>query len=121
MINNDVRLIGRLGKDAIINEHEGKKVANFSIATNNTWKDKNTGEKKEDVEWHQCTLWGNENVMPFLKKGTEIAIGGALRYKQRELTNEKGEKVNVDIAYIHIEPDKLLLLAGKKDSTAAGD
>ena len=56
---NKAILIGRLGKDPEIRyTQDGRAVANFSIATNEEWKDKNTGEKKERTEWHRIVAFG---------------------------------------------------------------
>ena len=92
---NKVLLIGRLGADPEIKQMvNGKSVARMSIATSNTWKDKNTGEKKEKTEWHRVVIF-NEGlvkvVQQYVKKGAQVYIEG-------QLTNRKwkDEKTGVD-------------------------
>ena len=79
---NKVLLIGRLGADPEIKQMvNGKSVARFSLATSNTWKDKNTGEKKEKTEWHRIVIF-NEGlvkvVQQYVKKGSQVYIEGQL-------------------------------------------
>ena len=79
---NKVLLIGRLGADPEIKQMvNGKSVARLSLATSNTWKDKNTGEKKEKTEWHRIVIF-NEGlvgvVQQYLKKGANIYVEGQL-------------------------------------------
>ena len=79
---NKVLLIGRLGADPEIKQMvNGKSVARLSIATSNTWKDKNTGEKKEKTEWHRVVIFneGLVNVVQhYVKKGAQVYIEGQL-------------------------------------------
>ena len=79
---NKVLLIGRLGADPDIKQMvNGKSVARLSLATSNTWKDKNTGERKEKTEWHRVVIF-NEGlvnvVQQYVKKGTQVYIEGQL-------------------------------------------
>ena len=79
---NKVLLIGRLGADPEVKQMvSGKNVARLSIATSNTWKDKNTGEKKEKTEWHRVVIF-NEGlinvVQQYVKKGAQVYIEGQL-------------------------------------------
>ena len=79
---NKVLLIGRLGADPEIKQMVNwKSVARLSIATSNTWKDKNTGEKKEKTEWHRVVIF-NEGlvnvVQQYVKKGAQVYIEGQL-------------------------------------------
>tara|TARA_Y100001970_G_scaffold203265_1_gene247421 strand:- start:352 stop:810 length:459 start_codon:yes stop_codon:yes gene_type:complete len=92
---NKVLLIGRLGADPEIKQMvNGKNVARLSIATSNTWKDKNTGEKKEKTEWHRIVIF-NEGlvnvVQQYVKKGTQVYIEGQLTTRKW-----KDEKSGVD-------------------------
>ena len=79
---NKVLLIGRLGADPEIKQMvNGKSVARFSLATSQTWKDKNTGERKEKTEWHRVVVFneGLVNVVKqYLKKGAQVYIEGQL-------------------------------------------
>ena len=79
---NKVLLIGRLGADPEIKQMvNGKSVARLSLATSNTWKDKNSGEKKEKTEWHRIVIF-NEGlvnvVQQYVKKGAQVYIEGQL-------------------------------------------
>ena len=79
---NKVLLIGRLGTDPDIKQMvNGKSVARLSLATSNTWKDKNTGERKEKTEWHRVVIF-NEGlvnvVQQYVKKGAQVYIEGQL-------------------------------------------
>lgn len=81
-LKNKVNLIGNLGKDVdIIETKNGKKLARFSIATNDAYKDKE-GERQTDTQWHRITAWGKtaEMMALLLKKGNEVAIEGRLAY-----------------------------------------
>ncbi|MAH53421.1 MAG: single-stranded DNA-binding protein [Pelagibacteraceae bacterium] len=88
---NKVLLIGRLGADPEVKQMaNGKSVARFSLATSNTWKDKNTGERKEKTEWHRIVIF-NEGlvnvVQQYVKKGAQVYIEGQLT--TRKWTDEK--------------------------------
>ena len=79
---NKVQLIGRLGADPEIKQMvNGKSVARLSLATSQSWKDKNTGEKKEKTEWHRIVVF-NEGlvnvVQQYLKKGAQIYVEGQI-------------------------------------------
>ena len=92
---NKVLLIGRLGADPEIKQMvNGKSIARFSLATSNTWKDKNTGERKEKTEWHRVVIF-NEGlvniVQQYVKKGTQVYIEGQLTTRKW-----KDEKSNLD-------------------------
>ena len=88
---NKVLLIGRLGADPEIKQMvNGKNVARLSLATSNTWKDKNTGEKKEKTEWHRVVIF-NEGlinvIQQYVKKGAQVYVEGQLT--TRKWTDEK--------------------------------
>ena len=92
---NKVLLIGRLGADPEVKQMvNGKNVARLSLATSNTWKDKNTGEKKEKTEWHRVVIF-NEGlvnvVQQYVKKGTQVYIEGQLTTRKW-----KDEKAGID-------------------------
>ena len=80
---NKVLLIGRLGNDPEIKQMtNGKNVARLSVATSETWKDKNSGERKEKTEWHRVVIF-NEGlvgvVQQYLKKGSQVYIEGQIQ------------------------------------------
>ena len=92
---NKVLLIGRLGADPEIKQMvNGKSVARLSLATSQTWKDKNTGEKKEKTEWHRIVIFneGLVNVIQqYVKKGAQVYIEGQLTTRKW-----KDEKTGTD-------------------------
>tara|TARA_B100000965_G_scaffold325212_1_gene287416 strand:+ start:80 stop:538 length:459 start_codon:yes stop_codon:yes gene_type:complete len=92
---NKVLLIGRLGADPDIKQMvNGKSVARLSLATSNSWKDKNTGEKKEKTEWHRIVVFneGLINVIKqYVKKGAQVYIEGQLTTRKW-----RDEKAGVD-------------------------
>ena len=84
--------VGNLGKDPEIRFlPSGQSVVNFSIATSRRWKDKDSGEKKEETEWHNCEAWGKlaEIIGEYLKKGSKIAIEGRLKTTMYEKDGHK--------------------------------
>lgn len=84
---NKVILVGRLGKDPEVRHLEnGATVANFSIATSETYKDRTTGERREQTEWHNIVLWRGlaEVVEKYVKKGDMIYVEGKLRTRSWE-------------------------------------
>lgn len=83
---NKVILIGNLGADPEVKSFQnGGKIANLRIATSQSWKDKNTGERREATEWHSVVLSGDGLVAVaerFLKKGSKVYIEGQLRTRK---------------------------------------
>ena len=91
---NKVLLIGRVGNDPEIKKMQnGKSVARLSVATSETWKDKNTGERKEKTEWHRVVIF-NEGlvsvVQKYLKKGAMVYIEGQLN--TNKYTDSSGQE-----------------------------
>jgi len=93
---NKVQLIGRLGADPDIKQMvNGKSVARLSLATSQSWKDRNSGEKKEKTEWHRIVVF-NEGlvnvVQQYLKKGAQVYIEGQLstrKWKDEQTGQDK--------------------------------
>lgn len=84
---NKVILVGRLGKDPEVrNLENGATVANFTMATSETYRDKTTGEKKEITDWHNIVLWRGlaEIAQKYLHKGDMIYVEGKLRTRSWE-------------------------------------
>jgi single-strand DNA-binding protein len=78
---NKVTLIGHVGQDPELkNTTSGSSVCNFSLATNETWKDK-TGTKQTRTEWHSCVAWGKtgETIARYCSKGQQLYVEGRLR------------------------------------------
>ena len=82
---NKVILVGNLGKDPEVRYLEGgTAVANFTLATSETFKDRNSGERKTNTEWHNVVVWRGlaEIAEKFLKKGMQVYVEGKLRTRQ---------------------------------------
>jgi single-strand DNA-binding protein len=91
-LRNQVQLIGNLGQDPeIVNLESGTKLAKFSLATNESYKNKK-GEQVEDTQWHNLVAWGKtaELVEKMALKGKEMAVQGKLVHNSYE--NKEGEK-----------------------------
>ena len=98
---NKVLLIGRIGADPEIKQMvNGKNVARLSLATSQTWKDKNTGEKKEKTEWHRIVVFneGLVNVVKqYLKKGAQIYVEGQLSTRKWKDEQSGQDKYSTEI------------------------
>jgi single-strand DNA-binding protein len=97
---NKVILVGNLGKDPEIRRtQDGRPIANLSIATSETWRDKGTGERKEKTEWHRVVIFSEplcKIVEQYLKKGAKVYIEGALQ--TRKWTDQAGvEKYSTEV------------------------
>ena len=91
-LKNRVQLIGNVGQDPEIKNLEGgKKLANISLATNDSYTNEK-GERITDTQWHRLTAWGNtaELIEKYVNKGKEIAVVGKLTYRSYE--DKNGEK-----------------------------
>jgi len=113
---NKVLLIGRLGADPEIKQMvNGKNVARFSLATSNTWKDKNTGEKKEKTEWHRVVIF-NEGlatvVKQYLKKGAQVYIEGQLSTRKWRDEKTGQDKYSTEVVLQGFN-SSLTMLGGK--------
>ncbi len=82
---NKVILIGNLGQDPDVRySADGRAIANISVATTDSWKDKNTGERQDRTEWHRVVFFGKlaEIVAEYLKKGSQVYIEGRLQTRK---------------------------------------
>jgi len=90
---NKVIVIGNLGRDPEVRYMaNGDAACNFSVATTESWKDKATGEKKEETEWHRVSVFGKlaEICGQYLKKGSQVYVEGSL--KTRKWTDKEGQE-----------------------------
>jgi len=124
---NKVILVGNLGKDPEIRSFpNGGRVANFSIATSESWKDKSTGERKERTEWHRISVTNDALVgvvERFLKKGSKVYIEGQLETRKYE---KDGREVYTTEVVLRPYRGELTMLDGKSgggsnDSMGGGD
>jgi len=110
-LRNSIRLIGNLGQNPEVKETtNGKKLAKFSLATNESYRDENGKEVKETM-WHNLTVWGKQAdiAAKYLKKGSEVAIEGKL--SNRNYTDKDGVKRYVT----EIVVNEFLMLGSKAD------
>ena len=122
---NKVILIGNLGRDPEIRSlGSGDRVASFSIATSETWRDRTTGERKERTEWHRISIF-NDNLVKvaesYLRKGSTVYIEGSLQ--TRKYTDAQGvEKFSTEVVLQKFRGE-LTMLGGRNqggDSEDAG-
>jgi single stranded DNA-binding protein (ssb) len=116
---NKVLLIGRLGADPDIKQMvNGKSVARLSLATSQSWKDKNTGEKKEKTEWHRIVVF-NEGlvnvVQQYLKKGAQIYVEGQLSTRKWKDEQSGQDKYSTEVV-IQGYNSSLTMLGGKSST-----
>jgi single-strand DNA-binding protein len=112
---NKVILIGHLGKDAETKfTPGGAAVTSFSVATSRRWKDKDSGEWKEETDWSDVVLWRSENLANYLTKGKQIYVEGRLRTRNYE--DKDGKKVYKT----EVIADDVILLGSKGDSGGRG-
>ncbi|MCK7591314.1 single-stranded DNA-binding protein [Subsaxibacter sp. CAU 1640] len=113
-LKNKVQLIGNVGNEPeITNLESGKKVAKFSIATNEFYKNLK-GEKEQDTQWHNVVAWGKtaEIIEKYVDKGKEVALEGKLTSRSYE--TKEGEKRYVTEVVVN----EILLLGVKGDDKA---
>ena len=112
---NKVILIGNLGRDAETKfTPSGQARTTFSIATTRNWKDKQTGEWKEQTDWHNIVVWGQERVAEYLKKGKQVFVEGRLTTRSYETNEGKTNYVT------EVVSDNLMLLGGSGGDDSGG-
>ena len=119
---NKVILVGNLGQDPEIkNMQDGKEIATFSIATSESWKDKNSGEKRDKTEWHRLVIFSQGLVgiaKSYVKKGTKLYIEGSLQ--TRKWTDKDGvEKYTTEVVLQNF--NSTLQILDSKNGSSAGD
>jgi single-strand DNA-binding protein len=113
---NKCQIIGNLGKDPEVRySPEGAALCSVSIATTSSWKDKATGEKREETEWHRIVFYGRlaEVVGQYMRKGRPMYVEGRLR--TRKWQNKEG----VDQYTTEIVADQMQMLGGRDDGESA--
>ncbi|MBX9683445.1 MAG: single-stranded DNA-binding protein [Hyphomicrobium sp.] len=119
---NKVILVGNVGKDPEIRRtQDGRPIANLSLATSETWRDKATGEKKEKTEWHRVVIFSEplcKVVEQYIKKGSKLYVEGALQ--TRKWTDQSGaEKYSTEIV-IQGYNGSLTMLDGGRAGASGG-
>ncbi len=111
---NKVILIGNLGRDAETRfTANGTARTTFPVATSRRWKDQQTGEWREETDWHNVVLWRQENVAGYLTKGRQVYVEGRLQTRSYE-DKKDGKKIYIT----EIVADDVILLGGR--GTEAG-
>ena len=122
---NKVLLIGRLGADPEIKQMvNGKNVARLSLATSQTWKDKNSGEKKEKTEWHRIVIF-NEGlvnvVQQYLKKGAQIYVEGQLNTRKWKDEQSGQDKYSTEVVLQGYSSSLTMLGGGNQNNIPSQD
>jgi single-strand DNA-binding protein len=115
---NKVILVGNLGRDAEMRYTTGgSAVATLNMATQEKWRDKASGEKKESTEWHRVIVWGKtaEALAEYLTKGKQIYVEGKLT--TRKWTDKDGK----DRYSTEIKAESIVLLSGGRDAKTQAD
>lgn len=118
---NQVTLCGRLGKDPEVRFlPNGNAVCNLSLATKESWRDKNTGETKEKSEWHRIVVWGKlaEIAGEYCKKGQQLLVQGKLTTREWE---KEGEKRYTTEIVLQGPSAVLQMLGGKPQGQGGGN
>ncbi|PHV13034.1 single-stranded DNA-binding protein [Chitinimonas sp. BJB300] len=108
---NKVLLIGNLGRDPEMRYMpDGSAICNFSIATTESWKDKNSGQKQEKTEWHNITMYRRlaEIAGQYLKKGSSVYIEGRLQTRKWQDKNTGQDRYTTEII-----ADEMKMLGGR--------
>src|SRR5437588_7879783 len=112
---NKVILVGNLGKDAETKFTPGGiAVTKFSIATGRRWKDQQSGEWKEETDWHNVVLWRAENLANYLLKGKQVYLEGRLQTRSYE--DKDGKKQ----WFTEVVAEDVILLGGRSGEAGAG-
>jgi len=120
---NKVTLVGNLGRDPEIRSlQDGNKVANLSVATSESWKDKSSGERRERTEWHRVVIFNErlvDVVEKYLKKGAKVYLEGALQ--TRKWTDQSGaEKYTTEVVLQRFRGE-LVMLDGRSGGGGGGE
>lgn len=120
---NKVILIGNLGRDPEVRTFQnGGRVCNLRIATSESWRDKQSGERRERTEWHQVVIF-NENLLKiaeqYLKKGSKVYIEGQL--ETRKATDQSGNERYFTEVVLRPYRGELTLLDGRGANADSGD
>lgn len=118
---NKVILIGNVGKDPEIRAtQDGRELANLTLATSESWKDKNTGEKREKTEWHRIVVFSEglvKIIKNYVKKGSKLYIEGSLQTRKWE-DSSGAEKYTTEIVLQNF--NSTLTLLDSKGSSDVG-
>jgi len=120
---NKVILIGNVGKDPEIRStNDGTRIANFTLATSETWRDKASGERKERTEWHRIVIFNDrltDVVEKYVKKGAKLYIEGALQ--TRKWTDKEGQERYTTEVVLQRFRGELTMLDSRGGGSGGGD
>ena len=121
---NKVILVGNLGRDPETRQmQDGNSVANLSLATSESWRDKNTGERREKTEWHRVVIFNErlaEVAQKYLRKGSKIYIEGQLQ--TRKWTDQSGvEKYSTEVVLQRFRGELQMLDRAGEGDGGGGD
>ncbi len=112
---NKVILVGNLGRDPEIRStQDGTRVANLSVATSESWRDKNSGERKERTEWHRVVVFNDrlvEVIEKYLRKGAKVYLEGQLQ--TRKWTDQSGQEKYTTEVVLQRYRGELTMLDGR--------
>ncbi len=119
---NKVILVGNVGQDPQVRTMQnGQKVVSFSLATSDRWRDRQTGEQKEQTEWHRVVIF-NSNLVEvaerMLQKGTKLYLEGSLR--TRKWQNQQGIDVFTTEVVLNQFAGQMVILSGAKSLDGSG-
>jgi single-strand DNA-binding protein len=119
---NKVILVGNLGRDPEVRTFQnGGRVCNMSVATSESWKDRNSGERREKTEWHRVVIF-NENLVGvaerFLRKGSKVYLEGQI--ETRKFTDNSGAERYTTEVVLRPYRGELTMLDGRQDGGEGG-
>ena len=113
---NKVILVGHLGKDAETKfTPSGTSLTRFGVATSRRWKDQQSGEWKEETDWHNVIMWKSENFAPYLTKGKQVYVEGRLQTRSYE-DKDGQKKYSTEVV-----ADEVILLGGRGEGGGGAD
>jgi len=120
---NKVILVGNLGRDPEVRTtQDGLKIVNLSVATSETWRDRNSGERKERTEWHRVVIFNErlaEVAEKYLRKGSKIYVEGALQ--TRKWTDQSGQDRYTTEVVLQRFRGELTMLDSRTGGEGGGD
>ncbi|MEE8506898.1 MAG: single-stranded DNA-binding protein [Kiloniellales bacterium] len=120
---NKVILVGNLGRDPEVRStQDGTRVANLSVATSESWRDKNTGERRERTEWHRVVIFNerlSEVAEKYLRKGSKVYIEGQIQ--TRKWQDQSGQDKYTTEIVLNRFRGELTMLDSRRDSEGAGE
>jgi len=121
---NKVILVGNLGKDPEVRTtQDGTKIVNLTLATSETWNDRQTGERKERTEWHRVVIFNDrigDVAERYLRKGRKVFVEGALQ--TRKWTDQSGqERYSTEVVISRFRGELVLLDSARSEEAGTGE